>query len=139
MNPVNQILINRSLRVTPCRVFVLKEFLKKGSHSFSELELEKRAKGNFDRVTIYRTLKTFIDSDILHKVMDDDNHLKYAYCRDHDHEKHNHDHVHFKCQNCNTTNCLDDVSIAHLELPKGYVKKEINYLVIGICPECSGN
>ena len=73
MNPVNQILINRSLRVTPCRVFVLNEFLKKGTHSFSELELEKRAKGNFDRVTIYRTLKTFIDSDILHKVMDDDN------------------------------------------------------------------
>ena len=73
------------------------------------------------------------------KVMDDDNHLKYAYCRDHDHEKHNHDHIHFKCQKCNTTNCLDDVSIAHVELPKGYVKKEINYLVIGICPDCNRN
>jgi Fur family ferric uptake transcriptional regulator len=139
MNPANEILINRSLRVTPCRIFVLNEFLKKKSHNFSELELEKKAKGNFDRVTIYRTLKTFIDSDILHKVMDDDNHIKYAFCKDHTHEKHNHDHIHFKCQSCNTTNCLDEVSVAHVELPKGYLKKEINYLVIGLCPACNEN
>lgn len=137
MQNAAEILEHKSLRVTPCRVFVLNEFLKKDSVSYSELDLEKKSKGNYDRVTIYRTLKTFIDQDILHPIFENENHVKYAFCKDHEHEKHNHEHVHFKCTTCSTTQCLDNVKVGLTDLPKGFIKNEANYLIIGICDKCN--
>lgn len=135
---VNEYLTEKNLRITPCRLFVLNEFLKKNKESLSEVDLEKKAKKRFDRVTIYRTLKTFIESNILHRVIDDDNIEKYALCVHTCSDKeHNHEHVHFKCDNCNTTTCLDDVAIGNINLPAGYKKREINYLIIGTCIKCN--
>lgn len=135
MKKAPDILLDKSLRKTPCRIFVLNEFIKRGNKGISETELESRSRGKFDRVTIYRTIKTFIDADILHKVIDDDNLVKYALCKSCD-DHHNHEHVHFKCTGCHTTSCLDDISIVSVDLPRGYKKKEANYLIIGLCPEC---
>lgn len=137
MKKAPEILLEKELRKTPCRVFVLNEFQKKGNLGLSEVDLETRAKGKFDRVTIYRTLKTFIDFDILHKVIDDDNVVKYAMCKICDDHKHNHEHVHFKCEDCQTTSCLDDISIVQVDLPKGYKKTEANYLIVGTCAACN--
>ncbi len=136
MKKAIDILADKTLRKTPCRIFVLNEFLRKGNQGLSELDLEQRSRNHFDRVTIYRTLKTFIETDILHKVIDNDNVVKYALCRDCGGHSHNHEHVHFKCEVCLTTNCLDDISIVQVELPKGYRKKEANYLIVGVCPSC---
>lgn len=136
MKKAADILIDKDLRKTPCRVFVLGEFIRKGNKGISETELENRSKGKFDRVTIYRTLKTFMDADILHKVIDDDNLVKYALCKECEDDHHSHEHVHFKCNSCNTTSCLDEISIVSVDLPKGYKKIEANYLIIGTCPEC---
>ncbi|HRE75147.1 MAG TPA: transcriptional repressor [Flavobacteriales bacterium] len=136
MKKAADILIDKDLRKTPCRVFVLGEFIRKGNKGISETELENRSKGKFDRVTIYRTLKTFMDADILHKVIDDDNLVKYALCKECEDDHHSHEHVHFKCTSCNTTSCLDEISIVSVDLPKGYKKIEANYLIIGTCPEC---
>lgn len=136
MKKAPDILLEKDLRKTPCRVFVLGEFIRKGNKGISETDLETRSKGKFDRVTIYRTLKTFVDADILHKVIDDDNVVKYALCKECEDEHHSHEHVHFKCTSCNTTSCLDEISIVSVDLPKGYKKIEANYLIIGTCPEC---
>ena len=136
MKKAAEILIDKELRKTPCRVFVLQEFLRRGNQGLSEVDLEVKAKNRFDRVTIYRTLKTFIDVNILHKVIDDDNLVKYALCKECEDHHHNHEHVHFKCESCNTTSCLDEISIVQVELPGGYKKKEANYLILGTCPEC---
>ncbi|MFN3343789.1 MAG: Fur family transcriptional regulator [Flavobacteriales bacterium] len=136
MKKAPDILLEKDLRKTPCRVFVLGEFIRKGNKGISETDLETRSKGKFDRVTIYRTLKTFVDADILHKVIDDDNVVKYALCKECEDDHHSHEHVHFKCTSCNTTSCLDEISIVSVDLPKGYKKIEANYLIIGTCPEC---
>lgn len=136
MKKAVDILQLKDLRKTPCRIFVLGEFLRKENHGLSEVDLETRAGKRFDRVTIYRTLKTFTDSDIIHKVIDNDNLVKYALCRDGEGHNHNHEHVHFKCESCNTTSCLDDISIIQVQLPAGYKKKEANYLILGTCPSC---
>jgi Fur family transcriptional regulator, ferric uptake regulator len=136
MRKAADILLTKELRKTPCRLFVLQEFLKRGNQGLSEVDLETRARNKYDRVTIYRTLKTFIDTDILHRVIDDDNVVKYAMCKECDDHHHNHEHVHFKCENCLTTSCLDDISIVQVQLPQGYRKKEANYLILGTCPDC---
>lgn len=137
MQNAAEILELKSLRITPCRVFVLNEFLKKDSISYSELDLEKKSKGHYDRVTIYRTLKTFIDQDILHPIFENENHVKYAFCKDQELEKHNHEHVHFKCNACGITQCLENVKPGEFALPKGYLKTEVNYLIIGKCDKCN--
>lgn len=129
------ILKDNQLRVTSCRRDVLQTFLKK-QVALSHADLEEALKENYDRVTIYRTLRTFVDSDLIHKVLDDSGATKYALCL-HDVQTHDHEHVHFKCLKCGQTNCIEEVSLPDIPLPKGYIGKEMNLLVQGICKNCS--
>lgn len=126
------------LRQTGCREDVLDVFLK-NLHALAHSDLEDALKEKFDRVTIYRTLKTFLEKGIIHKVLDDVGGTKYALCKHAcSHEEHNHDHVHFKCIECGLTNCLDHVHIPFFKLPDGYTRQEVNLLVQGVCPNCLG-
>lgn len=128
------------LRSTPCREAVLAQF-KAQQHALSQGEIETILSQQFDRVTIYRTLKTFLGQGLIHKVLDDLGGTKYALCKEWCHEgghAHAHDHVHFKCQTCGQTTCLEDVHIPSLTLPNNYLKIESNLLIQGICAGCRG-
>jgi len=136
MSSPHSILQAHHLRITDCRVAIIREFLDK-SIALSHSDLEDTLNKEFDRVTIYRTLKTFLEKDLIHKVLDDSGATKYAFCT-HGEEAHahNHEHVHFKCEKCEETICLEDISLPAIPLPKGFVKKEMNLLVQGICEKC---
>lgn len=137
MNTVSDRLLRTfRLRATPTRQEVLYLFLRK-SHALSHGDIEKEIKNDLDRVTVYRTLKTFLDRGLIHKVLDDEGSLKYALCKEACSSGHHHDHVHFKCVRCGQTNCLD-IDIPSVKLPKGYRPSEINLLIQGICDRCSG-
>ncbi|GAA4410115.1 transcriptional regulator [Nibrella viscosa] len=132
-----QTLRDFSLRHTSNRQEVLDLFLQT-DHALSHSDIENGLGPDHDRVTIYRTLKTFLEKGILHKVLDDEGGTKYALCRTTCAQNdHHHDHVHFKCEQCGQTTCLDDVIIPALSLPSGYRRKEINLLVQGVCSECN--
>ena len=132
-----EILKENNLRVTSCRRDVLDTFLGR-KVALSHADLEDALKENFDRVTIYRTLKTFLESDLIHKVLDDSGIAKYALCNHSSLEPHHdHEHVHFKCEICGNTNCIDEISLPKIILPSGYQPKEMNLLVQGICKNCS--
>lgn len=134
---VKRLLKSHSLRLTQSRGDVISVFLDKNiaiSHSDIELEVD----GKYDRVTIYRTLKSFIDKGLIHKVLDDSGATRYALCHEEcSEEAHQHNHIHFKCQECNETTCLEFVDIPEVSLPKGYKAKESNYLISGVCDKCS--
>ena len=102
MSEVKSILKDYKLRQTDCREEILNVFMKK-SHALAHADVELPLKDRFDRVTIYRTLRTFVDKGLIHKVLDDEGGMKYALCKEGcntpDH-KHHHDHVHFKCNIC---------------------------------------
>jgi Fur family ferric uptake transcriptional regulator len=98
-------------------------------------DLEESLDSQFDRVTIYRTLKTFVDKDVVHKVLDDSGATKYALCS-HEEEDHNHEHVHFKCEICGETTCLESISLPSIKLPAGFKKKDMSLLVQGVCNKC---
>lgn len=134
-NPVD-ILQSHKLRVTDCRVEIIQEFLDKNI-ALSHSDLEETMKEDFDRVTIYRTLKTFLEKDLIHKVLDDGGATKYALCSHGDtHHDHSHEHVHFKCEICGETTCLDDIKLPPVRLPQGFSKKEMSLLVMGTCDKC---
>ncbi len=125
------------LRRTSSREEVLTLFLK-ASHALSHGDLEQGLGPDYDRVTIYRTLKTFLDKGILHKVLDDEGGTKYALCRPGcGKDDHHHDHVHFKCELCGQTTCLDNVQIPAISLPVGYQRQEVNLLIQGTCSICN--
>ncbi len=126
------------LRNTTPRTCILDEFIKY-PYALAHNDLENTLGNKFDRVTIYRTLKTFLENGILHKVLDNDGVVKYAICATHEclHEEHSHSHVHFKCNFCGQTNCLNDIIIPNIQLPNGYKFRETNVLINGICKECN--
>lgn len=137
LNPIT-ILKDHKLRITNCRKAVLHTFSVKQS-ALSHADLEDILKQDFDRVTIYRTLKTFLESDLIHKVLDDSGATKYALCS-HNHEgthHHDHEHVHFKCEICGKTKCIEETTLPKVSLPKGFVNKEMSLLVTGVCDECN--
>jgi Fur family transcriptional regulator, ferric uptake regulator len=137
MNAVsNRLLRDFRLRTTPSRQEILHLFLRK-EYALSHGDIEKEINNSLDRVTVYRTLKTFLDKGLIHKVLDDEGSLKYALCNEAcTTAGHHHNHVHFKCTACGQTNCLD-VETPPVKLPKGYKPKEINILIQGICENCS--
>ena len=124
------------LRATPTRQEILHLFIEK-EYALSHGDIENAISSSLDRVTVYRTLKTFLDRGLIHKVLDDEGSLKYALCNEAcSQADHHHDHVHFKCLKCGQTSCLQ-VEVPPVKLPKGYKSKEANLLIQGICEHCS--
>lgn len=137
MNNIKEILKEHDLRLTTPREDVLKLFFAK-EFALSHADIEDEVRHSIDRVTVYRTLKTFLDKGILHKVLDDSGAAKYALCNTQcsSHE-HKHEHVHFKCMECGFTQCVEDVEVPTVTLPEGYQFKEANLLVQGVCKDCN--
>ncbi|HEY9009113.1 Fur family transcriptional regulator [Ohtaekwangia sp.] len=134
--PSDRLLKTFRLRSTPSRQEILHLFLNK-DYALSHGDIEKEINNELDRVTVYRTLKTFLDKGLIHKVLDDEGSLKYALCNDTcTNAGHHHDHVHFKCTRCGQTNCLE-IEVPPVKLPKGYRASEVNLLIQGICERCS--
>jgi Fur family transcriptional regulator, ferric uptake regulator len=127
-----------NLRSTAARDCVLDVF-KEDAVALAHSDLEQKLSDKFDRVTIYRTLKTFLEKGIIHKVLDSEGGMKYALCKEAcqtEEHVHHHDHVHFKCDSCGQTTCLDQVHIPTIVLPIGYQRQAVNMLVQGICVNC---
>ena len=81
MNRVSTILKVNKLSVTEGRQKILQLFLHtKGA--LSHADIERKTGEHFDRVTIYRTLNSFVDKGIIHVIPSSDNSIKYALCKD---------------------------------------------------------
>jgi len=136
---VTQLLRQHQLRITGARVAVLEQFVY-SRHALTHADLEA-ALSAYDRVTLYRTLGTFLEQGILHKVPDDTGASAYAFVSPAA-EAHLaatpvvHQHVHFKCHTCGQTECLPDVPVPAVQLPKGYVANTFEFLVQGRCANC---
>ncbi|MGB3162005.1 MAG: transcriptional repressor, partial [Chitinophagaceae bacterium] len=124
-NRVGELLKRNSLSVTDSRKKILQLFVEQAG-ALAHGDIEKRAGEKFDRVTVYRTLQTFVDKGIIHTIPTADNSIRYALCKDECSEGHHHDHhIHFVCNNCHNTYCLDDVVTPEIKLPKGYTAEHV--------------
>jgi Fur family transcriptional regulator, ferric uptake regulator len=133
---VNDILKHNRLSITGSRQKILELFLSKNG-ALSHADIEKKTGESFDRVTVYRTLQTFVESGIIHLIPTTDNSIKYALCKNDCAPGHHHDnHVHFICDECNKTICLEDVTIPSVKLPKGFTPQHSEMVVTGVCVEC---
>jgi len=131
---LKQVLKNHKLRVTDSRMDIL-EFFTTQSHALTIKDLEEHFH-DYDRVTLYRTLASFADQGVLHKIPDDTGMVTYGLCYDTcSSEEHHHNHVHFKCTRCGNVECIN-VRVPQVSIP-GYQVLEANYIVNGICKSCA--
>lgn len=134
INEIDEILKHRKIKPTAMRILVLKELLSKNK-AINLYELEN----NFDKVertTLYRTLNTFVDYNLIHKIDDGTGSVKYALCDDDCNCKLDDLHVHFLCVKCEKTYCLKDIPIPIVQLPDNMTFETANYVIKGICEKC---
>lgn len=136
MQQAEQLLKANNLRLTGARKAVLSVFLN-NPVAQSHADLETHLDSNIDRVTIYRTLDTFVNNGILHRIPDDSGAAHYALCSGCTEHHHHDNHVHFKCRVCNTSECLTETPLPSVELPAGYRSEGGNLLLEGVCARCS--
>jgi Fur family ferric uptake transcriptional regulator len=135
MAHVDEILRRNSLSVTESRKKILNLFMNIPG-ALAHGDIERKAGEKFDRVTVYRTLQTFVEKGIIHTIPTTDNSVRYALCKDCTEGHHHDNHVHFICNQCGTTLCLDDVLVPEIKLPKGFSLNEIEVVAKGICKDC---
>lgn len=128
-------LLSNGVKPTSVRILVWKYFQDKTKASTLK-ELEDYFDYS-DMSTLYRTLKTFVKHKILHTIDDGTGTLKYAKCIEGCLCKPEDFHFHFHCLNCKKTNCLIEVSIPTISLPKNYTLQEANMVVKGFCSNCN--
>ena len=130
------ILKQSGLSVTESRKKILDLFLETDG-ALAHADIEKNTASAFDRVTVYRTLQTFVEKGIIHQIPTIDNSILYALCKHNCEQGHHHDdHVHFICSNCDKTICLDEVTVPDVKLPKNFTKQQAAMVVTGICGDC---
>lgn len=127
-----EILYNHHLKRTSCREGIL-EVVLAADQALSENEIREKLAGNYDRTTFYRSFKTLEEHRILHKIVVDNQLVKYAL--DHSVTKKN-EHAHFYCQGCQTVKCMDNLPVQKYELPDGYSDEETEVLIKGTCALC---
>jgi Fur family ferric uptake transcriptional regulator len=125
-------------RVNPpaMRLLVL-EYLLKQTAAVSLQDLEKDFQHS-DRITLYRTLKTFEEKGLVHPITDGTGTTKYALCSDACTDGEHYDlHLHFYCTGCQQTFCLPKTRVPDIRLPNRFVLEELNLTARGICDRCS--
>lgn len=131
------LLKSHQLRLTDMRVKVLDLFLSRPvalSHNDLEQEL-----GQVDRITLYRTLRTFEEQGLIHKAMDGTDKQKYALCQHNNcsHGTHQDHHAHFHCDTCGKTICVEEIAAPTITPPPGFAVSETHLVIRGRCDQCN--
>jgi Fur family ferric uptake transcriptional regulator len=74
---------------------------------------------------------------LIHSIDDGSGSLKYAVCDNSCNCVVQDLHSHFYCEKCQRTFCLEGTHIPVIDLPEGFTLHSINYVLKGICQECS--
>lgn len=127
-------LTSRNIKPTAMRELVF-DILTVQTAAISLSDLEQNFHKS-DKVTLYRTLKTFEEKKLIHSIDDGTGAVKYALCKEtcqcHPEELH----VHFYCLKCQHTFCLTDIPIPSINLPVNFSIENINMVVKGVCSNC---
>src|SRR3989339_48549 len=116
---ITAILRKHQLSITEARKKILSLFWETGN-ALAHGDIEQKSSEDFDRVTIYRTLQTFVEKGIIHTIPTSDNSVRYALCKD----------------ECATTYCIDEVSVPKVKLPKGFRAVQTDLVISGTCNKC---
>ncbi|HEX2532269.1 MAG TPA: transcriptional repressor [Chitinophagaceae bacterium] len=129
------LLQSKGIAPTAMRILTL-EFLQAQPSAVSLSELEAQFH-KADRVTLYRTLKTFEQKGLVHAIPEEGG-TRYSLCGEvctgADHRD---QHLHFHCTGCGVTLCLDPVDASVISLPPGFRADRFRFSAQGLCASCA--
>jgi Fur family transcriptional regulator, ferric uptake regulator len=130
----------KHINPTPMRMLVLEQ-LAVNQKNLSLSDLEELLYPS-DRITIYRTLQTFVKHGLVHAIETSKSGAIYALCNEKCKiDAHLDHHPHFICEKCKRVICSNDFSFKMEYLPasKNYIVEKIEVIVKGICPDCNNS
>ena len=131
-----ELLNSVNLRQTQPRVAILDILLKADTPVTQEQIAEQIGDFAPNKTTIYRTLMNLVEKNLVHKAYLEERtwHFELAHhCGEHQ------CHPHFTCSQCQQTQCLPELAMPLVQLPKGYVMQRQQVRVEGICSNCRKN
>jgi Fur family ferric uptake transcriptional regulator len=130
-----EMLNQRGIAPTAMRLLVLDELRRVNTaRSLADLEAHmERA----DKVTIYRTLKTFVKHKLVHSIDDGSGSVKYALCASGCECRPEDIHAHFHCNQCDKTLCLIDYHLPVVSLPDKFRITGMSLVLNGFCANCA--
>ena len=134
-NNIEQRLVKCGIRPTATRMLIYKHILEQ-NNTFSLGDIEN-AMMTIDKSTIFRTLILFKEHHLIHAIEDESVAIKYCLCRNQGECEEVEYHCHFYCEKCRKTFCLDYTLVTPIALPDGFKMRQIDYVVKGICKDCS--
>ena len=131
---MTNLLKRKKISVTPFRKNVLAIF-RKHNNAIPLSIFEKELK-EFNRITLYRTIKIFLEKGIIHEITISGEESNYAICQEEcDTAAHHHQHVHFKCNNCGLIFCVEVDKFPTIILPE-YKIENLEIQATGLCQTC---
>lgn len=132
-HPVSkELLQSHNLRKTNCRQGIL-DILGTSGEALTEHEIKEQLDSRHDRTTFYRTLKTLLENHIIHKIVVDNQLVKYALNPKSDIQG---EHIHFYCKECDKLVCIEDPPYQQVTLPTGFKAFETEVIIKGTCQSC---
>jgi Fur family ferric uptake transcriptional regulator len=125
----------RGIKPTAIRLLVFKAMLEH-PQAFSLLDMEDRL-DTVDKSTLFRTISLFHEKHLIHSIDDGSGSIKYSVCNSRCTCSLNDLHVHFYCNRCEKTFCLENISIPEVQLPPGFLLNSVNFVLKGLCTQCS--
>ena len=132
---IELLLRTHDIRVTANRILIART-LSGMDNPTSIKELGAKLQ-TIDKSSIFRTLSLFKSHHLVHQMEDGNDIVRYELCHSHSEEEDEDIHVHFYCEHCHRTFCLNEISVPQVNLPVGYRQTAVNYMIKGICPDCS--
>jgi len=133
---IEKLLKKKQLRITSFRKEVLQLFVdNEKAIAISDIEVSL---GEHDRITLYRTIRSFIEKGLIHEIVMSGDVKKLALCAsdcDHKEGLHDHNHIHFQCKTCKEVFCVDVPSLPKIDLPNFQID-EIEIQAHGLCSNC---
>ena len=122
------------LKVTHLRLAVLDYLIATGvpvSHADIQAYMP-----DIDRVTLYRTLASFVEANIVHQVQGLDGAWRFCAHAQADNDGCPGNHPHFLCTSCGKMTCLQDQPMSKVNVPEGFEVTGKQFVAYGKCPEC---
>jgi len=117
------------------RLLVVEKLLKQ-QYAVSHKELAEQFE-KADSVTLFRTLKIFLEYKLIHTIDDGSGVVKYALCQFGCNCNLSELHTHFYCTDCKHTFCLTETEIPNIKIPQNFKLEGANLVLKGKCSSCS--
>lgn len=123
------------IRPTANRLLVLRTVAASARPlSMSELEAQLET---LEKSSVFRVLTLLLEHHLIHAVEDGRGIVRYELCHGESHCSVEDMHPHFYCEGCQKVTCIDTVAVPVVTVPAGFDVHSVNYMIKGLCPDCT--